>query len=228
MVEHQDHPPANGRVHTDRGPQAEELLAQSLDPNLVSLRPGTDGRMVAYIEGYQVINQANRIFGYGRWGSEIIGPIGFRRLKPASADSAVAGIYSARVRVRASGHASRSDVGCGVVAEQTADAHETAMKAAVTDGMKRALRQFGDQFGNALYDRTDPSRLGAERELADLRAAVFALGALLGLDDVETRLQVSRRSGRGFEETGVRELASVLRSMVDALNRRRHAGPDAR
>ena len=112
-------------------------------------------------------------------------------------------------------------MGCGVVAESTADAHETAIKAAVTDGMKRALRTFGQAFGNSLYDRADPGRMGAERELADLRASVFALGAQLGLDEAETRLQISRRSGRSFEDTGVRELASVLRSMAEALSKRR-------
>jgi len=28
-----------------------------------------------------------------------------------------------------------------------------AIAGAITDGLKRALRQFGDQFGNALYDK---------------------------------------------------------------------------
>ena len=34
--------------------------------------------------------------------------------------------------------------------EETADGHETALKGAVTDGLKRALRSFGDRFGNGL------------------------------------------------------------------------------
>ena len=57
-----------------------------------------------------------------------------------------------------------------------------------------------------------------------MRASVFALGAQLGLDEAETRLQISRRSGRSFEDTGARELASVLRSMADALSNAYHAG----
>src|SRR5437867_618694 len=71
-------PPTNGRVHGDAPPDLAHLLAQPLDPSLVSLRAGHDGRMVAYLEGHQAINQANRIFGYGRWGSEIVGAIGYR------------------------------------------------------------------------------------------------------------------------------------------------------
>jgi DNA recombination protein Rad52 len=214
-------PPTNGRVHADAPPDLAQLLAQPLDPGLVSLRAGHAGRMVAYLEGHQAINQANRIFGYGRWGSELVGAIGYRDIKVTTGEVRPIGMYWARVRVRVHGCESRSDVGCGVVAEATADAHETAIKAAVTDGMKRALRTFGQAFGNSLYDRADPGRLAAERELADLRASVFALGAQLGLDEAETRLQISRRSGRSFEDTGARELASVLRSMADALSNRR-------
>ena len=43
------------------------------------------------------------------------------------------------------------------VAEDTADGHETAVKGAVTDGMKRALRSFGDRFGNGLYGDQQPA-----------------------------------------------------------------------
>ena len=223
MTEHQDQRPTNGRVHGESPADMSHLLALPLDPGLVSLRAGHDGRMVAYLEGHQAINQANRIFGYGRWGSEIVGPIGYREIKVATSEAPAIRMYWARVRVRVRGCESRSDVGCGVVAEHMADAHETAIKAAVTDGMKRALRTFGPAFGNSLYDKADPGRLAAERELADLRATVFALGAQLGLDEATTRLQTSRRSGRSFEETGIRELVSVLRSMAEALSKRRDA-----
>ncbi|MPZ13484.1 MAG: hypothetical protein GEU73_03515 [Chloroflexi bacterium] len=106
-------------------------------------RPSADRRVMAYLEGHAVIDQANRIFGYGRWGSEAIGPLSYREFKTQSCGTeqvATVGLYWARVRVRVHGCESRSDVGCGVVAEQTADAHETAIKTAVTDGTKRALR----------------------------------------------------------------------------------------
>ena len=36
-------------------------------------------------------------------------------------------------------------------AEETIDGHDTAIKGAVTDGMKRAFRSFGLQFGNGFY-----------------------------------------------------------------------------
>ncbi len=226
MTEQQDQSaPRNGRVHEDLPAELHGLLSQPLDPTLVSLRASVGGRMVAYLEGHQAINQANRIFGYGRWGSDIVGPIGYREIsgRSVSEEPSPLGMYWARVRVKVRGCEARSDVGCAVVTEPTAEAHETAIKAAVTDGMKRALRQFGDQFGNGLYDRADPGRLAAERELADLRATAIILGAQLGLDEADTRLQISRRSGRSFDETGARELASVLQSMAEALRRGRGA-----
>ena len=48
----------------------------------------------------------------------------------------------------------REDIGCGNgVSKSSFDAHELAGKEAVTDGLKRAFRTFGEQFGNGLYDK---------------------------------------------------------------------------
>ena len=50
---------------------------------------------------------------------------------------------------------SRQDVGFGTgVARNLADAHENSAKEAVTDALKRSLRSFGKQFGNAHYDKS--------------------------------------------------------------------------
>ena len=51
------------------------------------------------------------------------------------------------------GELPKTDVGCAFVRRETPEEHETACKGAVTDATKRALRQFGDQFGNRLYDK---------------------------------------------------------------------------
>ena len=59
--------------------------------------------------------------------------------------------YSAPVRVSVAGALPRTDVGVHPVAEDNFDGHDTAMKGAVTDGMKRAFRSFGVQFGNGFY-----------------------------------------------------------------------------
>ena len=40
------------------------------------------------------------------------------------------------------------------VSKTLADSHENAGKEAVTDALKRAMRSFGNQFGNSLYAKT--------------------------------------------------------------------------
>ena len=62
-----------------------------------------------------------------------------------------ASAYSAPVRVTVAGALPRTDIGVHPVAEDTLDGHDTAMKGAVTDGLKRAFRSFGVQFGNGFY-----------------------------------------------------------------------------
>ena len=64
--------------------------------------------------------------------------------------------YSAKVKVNIPGAPSRTDVGFHAVAEENVEGHETAYKGAVTDALKRALRSFGDQFGNGLYGDHSP------------------------------------------------------------------------
>lgn len=203
-----------------------ELLAQPLDERLVAQRKAGKGTMVSYLEGYQAINQANRVFGHGRWGAEVVGPVAFREISRAdqkTGEILAVGMYWATVRVQVSGCEPRSDVGFAFTADDTPEAHDTAIKGAVTDAMKRALRQFGDQFGNQLYNRANPVHSNAARELADLRAAVLTLGARLGLDEAATREQATKKIGRPFADLTAAELAHLIRAMADALRRPQRA-----
>ena len=77
--------------------------------------------------------------------------------------------YSATVTVHVTGAPSRTDVGFSTVQKwktgYTPEAHDTAMKGAVTDALKRALRSFGHQFGNSLYgDGTYDQKIGNGQE----------------------------------------------------------------
>ena len=135
-------------------PAVTQALGQPLDSELVSQRKGRGGKSFDYLEGHLVIAQANRIFGYGGWGYELVGDVTLRRIEtvnPQTGEVKVEQGYSAPVRVSVAGALPRTDVGVHPVAEETFDGHDTAIKAAVTDGMKRAFRSFGVQFGNAFY-----------------------------------------------------------------------------
>ena len=55
-------------------PEQVELLKQPIDKKNVEERDGDkDGKFqVAYVEGWHVIDEANRIFGFGGWSCETL------------------------------------------------------------------------------------------------------------------------------------------------------------
>ena len=135
-------------------PAVTQALGQALDPSLVSQRKGRAGRVFDYLEGHAVIDQANRIFGYGGWGYELVGDVTLRQIETVDSETGemvTSSVYSAPVRVTVAGALPRTDTGFHAVTEKTVDGHDTALKGAVTDGMKRAFRSFGVQFGNGFY-----------------------------------------------------------------------------
>ena len=135
-------------------PAVTQALGQPIDPSLVSQRKGRGGRTFDYLEGHAVIDQANRIFGFGGWGYELVGEVTLRQIEtvdPQTGEIRTASVYTAPVRVTVAGAPPRTDLGVHPVTEDNFDGHDTAMKAAVTDGMKRAFRSFGCQFGNSFY-----------------------------------------------------------------------------
>ena len=141
-------------------PAVVNALEQPLDQALVSRREGRGNRQYDYIEGHTVIDQANRIFGYGGWGYELAGEVTLRRMEKVdvrTGEVRVSFAYSAPVRVSVVGAPLRTDIGFHVVTDDNAEGHETAAKGAVTDGLKRALRSFGDRFGNGLYGDQPPA-----------------------------------------------------------------------
>lgn len=110
-----------------------------------------------YIEGWHAMAEANAIFGFGGWSYTVTQcqcaaqgerPIGKDR-KPGFGVT-----YTAMVRVTV-GDVVREDFGAGHGYDVDLGlAHESAIKEAVTDALKRALRSFGNRFGLALYDKT--------------------------------------------------------------------------
>jgi len=205
------------------------LLAEPLDPALISERGARDGRLLQYIEGWAVISQANRIFGHDGWGAELVGEAGYRPMSlidPATDAPLAVGMYTAAVRVTVRGCPARSDVGCGFVAGDTPEAHEAAYKGAVTDALKRALRHFGDQFGNGLYDRRNvidavsPAAPASDARLEEMRRKVLKLSERLGVEEIDARSWAEERYHRPLDELGEQPLADAIRSLAEQLNAR--------
>ena len=134
--------------------------------------------------------------------------------------------YSAPVRVTVPGAPPRTDVGFHTVAEETGEGHETAFKAAVTDGLKRALRTFGDQMGNSLYgDQPALSRpapvnaaVGTADSLApSLRATLIQLAAMQGFDESQVRQVVKAKAGRELDALSASELTPLVEGATNKL-----------
>jgi DNA recombination protein Rad52 len=204
------------------------LLAKALDGLLVSERESRDGRMFRYIDGTTAINQANRIFGYDGWGTELVGDVAFRSLRLVDPDTEMplaVGMYSAVVRVTVRGCAPRSDAGCGFVEADTPEAHEAAYKGAVTDALKRALRFFGDQFGNGLYDRRSfidlraSSSATASNKPEGMRRRVLELSKRIGLDAGTALARIEERFGKPLDELSEEQLSEEIGELADEYNR---------
>ena len=134
-----------------------EILNQELENSRIKTREKGNVSL-SYIEGFDVIDTANLIFGYGNW-SYLISKLEQVSQEQNHNQNFVV-CYKAVVKliVKDENHTksiSRQDVGFGTgVSKTLADSHENAGKESVTDGLKRAMRSFGNQFGNSLYDKS--------------------------------------------------------------------------
>ena len=230
-------------------PAVTRALAQPLDLGLVSQRRGRAGMVYHYLEGHTVIDQANRIFGHGGWGYDLVGDVTLRQFETVDSrtgEMKTSSAYSAPVRVTVAGAPSRTDVGFHAVTEETSDGHDTALKGAVTDGLKRALRSFGVQFGNDFYgDKFDPNgafqpeqvQIHTERKPDNgkpdpntddsqaemLRKRLLELGAAQGFNEKQVREAVMARTGRDLDQLTAAELAPLVKAAANKLNQMRKA-----
>jgi DNA recombination protein Rad52 len=111
-----------------------------------------EGSELHYLEGWHVIAEANRIFGFDGWDRETVETKCVWTKQNGSRFSAA---YVTRVRITVkAGDASivREGAGAGEAHEARPGlAHDRAAKAAETDATKRALMTFGNAFGLSLY-----------------------------------------------------------------------------
>lgn len=149
-------------------------LTAPLSPDAVKQPP--KGKYGEYVDGLHVIREANRIFGHDGWSYRITRLEMVSRLTTAKPQVRVG--YLATVEVTVDGVVREgSAVGSGMVApDSEADAHESAIKEAETDAMKRALRTFGNTFGLALYDKDKGNReVGYTATEAEITEAIEAI-----------------------------------------------------
>ena len=149
-----------------------QALRRELDDRHVRTREA-NGRELSYIEGWYAVSEANRIFGFDGWNRETRRiPLRARPGKPR---------HIPRRLHRQSAHNRPAD-GATIVREghgsgegrgtSPGEVHDIALKAAETDGTKRALATFGKPFGLELYrkDKVPPSKSPAAVELGDVKS----------------------------------------------------------
>jgi DNA recombination protein Rad52 len=164
--------------------QITAALSKKLDP--AAVKPAKSfGPKGDYIEGWHAIAEANRIFGFDGWSYYIkdCKCVSERPRKIGKAPNEKDGwgvTYTVAVYVDVFG-VRREDVGAGHGYDLDCGlAHESAIKEAVTDALKRALRTFGNPFGLALYDKSREN-VGVDATDAEIETAVEVLSQAASL-----------------------------------------------
>jgi DNA repair and recombination protein RAD52 len=172
---------------------ARVLATKPLQSELMT-RPGPGNKRLTYVSGEGVTRLLNEIFGFDGWCLDVR-QIDRAFCSPApDATGRFQVVYTAVVRLTvlqrpagtdsASGtgnlqaSAYREDIGVGdSYDKQLQTAIQHAVKGAVTDGVKRAARHFGDRLGNSLYEgnfSTKSAPVNLSHALAELDQKVSA------------------------------------------------------
>ncbi len=162
-----------------------EALAAPLNRDSVKQREQA-GRKLSYIEAWHAIAEANRIFGYDGWNRETVELklLGEPREVPDKYGKPQYRVgYMAKVRITV-GAIIREGCGFGSGIDKDVDqAHESALKEAESDAMKRALMTFGNQFGLALYDKEQANVADAPPSPSALDVAMSQLIGATSAED---------------------------------------------
>jgi DNA repair and recombination protein RAD52 len=202
-----------------------EAQTTALKAPLSTANVKTNPRGYGYVEGWHAIAEANRIFGFDGWDRETID---MRQLgEPEQVNGNWRVAYHCRVRITVKTDdrliiRDGSGYGSGIV-KDIRDAHESAIKEAETDAMKRALMTFGNPFGLALYDkdRTNVASDAAVTYAAKAREVIAAAtdGAVL-LTWWNSEEQKAARRFAKLDAADVNDLKNEVIAKVDALKKK--------
>lgn len=140
-----------------------QALNASLDSSVVKQREQS-GVKLDYVESWYVIGQLNEVFGFDGWDRETISVNLIQSDTNSNGKARVA--YTAQcvltVRFPEGQVVKRYGTGFGNGFDNDpGKAHESAIKEAESDAMKRAAMTLGNRFGLALYDKTKANVMDA-------------------------------------------------------------------
>ena len=119
----------------------------------------------------------------------------------------------------------------------------------LTDGMKRAFRSFGPQFGNSLYgDQSStnapaqPQRVSVQAQAnartgqsqaqpkgdndaqaKNLRKRLMELCVKQGFDERQVKTAIQRQTGKDIDDLTVDEIGALIEAAANKLNQMRQA-----
>jgi recombination DNA repair RAD52 pathway protein len=132
-----------------------DQLFREINPSRVAERKG-----MAYLETFDVLAHLTRIFGIENWDKEVRSLDCVFEEQRTGEKRGWDVCYRAVVRLtirdaEGSMVIVHEDAATGSAANQPvrADAHDLAVKSAVSDALKRAAKDLGNQFGLSLYDK---------------------------------------------------------------------------
>lgn len=191
--------------------------------NSANVKPPAPGKYGDYIEGWKVIEEANRIFGFDGWTRETVSNVESNR-ELLTLKGRDGGPYQqwrvgyvAKVRIMA-GDVMREGTGFGSgmgKPEALGEAIESAVKEAETDAMKRAFMTFGYPFGLALYDKTQANVVDVVAEpvqrISTFPSHLSAITTAKTLDELKTVFEKAKA-----DKTLTRDEAEDLVAAKDA------------
>ena len=140
-----------------------QSLKQPLDSSVVKEREQS-GMKLSYVESWYVIGQLNEVFGFDGWDRETTRLDLIQQDTNQNGKARVAYTAQCVLTVRFPEGQVVRRVGTGFGNGFDADpgkAHESAIKEAESDAMKRAAMTLGNRFGLALYDKTKANVMDA-------------------------------------------------------------------
>jgi len=190
-----------------------EELKQPIDlQNVAERKTGWDQK-VPFVESWKAIDEANRIFGFDGWSSETI------QLDCVQSDEFCV-TYIAKVRVTV-GDVIKEGVGAGHGKGEKVnlgDKHESAVKEAESDARKRALMQFGYQFGLSLYDPKKAWKNAKKDRSAEPveNILVLAKDAITKATDQKKLDAIAKKIGQRYDENQISR--KDYNTLLDLLN----------
>lgn len=160
---------------TANGAPAAGLTEQQILLLLAPLHPGRVRQLNgnAHLEAWDVRRWLTRIFGFTGWSDEILSceliheqywPVTDKDGKPVPGKNRCTAVYRVTLRLTVKdaygnvlGSWDDAATGDGVNQASVGDAHDLALKTAVSQALKRCAVNLGDQFGLSLYNKGSAS-----------------------------------------------------------------------